>query len=135
MKGTIKAGLLGALSALAVVGGATATHRHEAALEAPGLEACTPAQAAAAVQLTVDTCSEIANFVPPTGTVGSVVGLLCQTVDQLAPAVQVIVDSNIWNSLKAQYAAAHGGVLPKGMSPVPLSYPTAAVPLPDAKKP
>lgn len=105
-----KAAFLGFFAAIAVLGGLAAP--------AATLEGCTKAQAVSAVNLTVDACQEISNFVPPTTAVGSVVGLLCQTVDQLAGPVEVVIDSTTWNAMKAQYLKTHGS-LPRGMSAPP----------------
>ena len=102
------------------------------ALMAPGCSAAAKNAVATGVTVAVDTCQEIANFVPPSTAVGAVVGLTCQAIEAGAPAIEVIIDSNLWNSMKASYQASHGS-LPKGMSPVPVSYPTAGAPLPDKK--
>jgi hypothetical protein len=71
---------------------------------------CTPTQAASAVQLSVDACTEISDFVPPTSVIGQVVGLSCQAIEAGASVVQVIVDASVWNSMKAAYVVAHGAL-------------------------
>lgn len=87
------------------------------------LTSCTPAAKTAidnGIQVAVDTCTEIENFVPPTGVIGSVVGLICQGIDAGAPVAKVIVDSSVWTGMKREYLAKHGA-LPKGVSPVVVS--------------
>lgn len=92
-----------------------------AILSALTVTSCTPAAKSAAnqlVQVAVDTCTEITNFVPPTSAVGSVIGLVCQGIDAAAPTATVVIDSAVWTTMKTAYLAKHGGVLPKGVSPV-----------------
>jgi hypothetical protein len=79
------------------------------------LTGCTPAAKSAintAINVTVEACQEIPNFVPPSTAVGAVVGLICQAIEAGAPAVEVIVDSNVWNGLKEEYKKTHNGMLP-----------------------
>jgi hypothetical protein len=98
---------------------------------------CTPSAKSAAneiIQVAVDTCQEIPNFVVPTSVAGSVVGLLCNLVDSSAPAVETIIDSAVWNQLKVAYIQKHGS-LPNGMSPPQsTTAPAAAVPSTSSSK-
>lgn len=71
-----------------------------------------------AVQVAVDTCSEIPNFIPPALTdsgAANLIGLACKAVDTSAPAVTTLIDSAVWNSMKTAYLAKHA-TLPAGMS-------------------
>jgi hypothetical protein len=72
--------------------------------------ACTPAQVAAVTQFTVDACTEIPNFVPPTSVVGQVIGLTCSGLEAGEGVVTVIVDASVWNAMKADYVKAHGAL-------------------------
>jgi hypothetical protein len=83
------------------------------------LPGCSPQAKSAAneiIQVAVDTCSEIPNFVPPSSVAGQVVGLLCNVVDSSAQPIETLVDSSVWNQLKADYLKKNGH-LPAGMSP------------------
>jgi hypothetical protein len=70
--------------------------------------ACTKQQAVAgvntAVQVAVDLCTEAPNLIPPNTPAGSIVALICPSVNAAAPGVTVFVDSVIWNLMKAEHA-------------------------------
>jgi hypothetical protein len=82
------------------------------------LASCTPQARSAVdeiVQISVEACKEVPNFVPPASQAGAVVGLICTAVDAGAPAVEVVINSDLWNQMKAQYLKDHGA-LPDGVS-------------------
>lgn len=78
--------------------------------------ACTKQQAVTAanvgVQVTLDLCKEAPELLPP-GTASNIVALACQALEANAPAVTVLIDNVILNTMKAQYVREHGA-LPKG---------------------
>lgn len=74
---------------------------------------CPAAKTAAqiAVQVAVDTCSEL----DQTGVQPGWVALVCAVVDGAGQEVQVLLSKDQWNAMKADYATMHGH-LPKDMS-------------------
>lgn len=67
------------------------------------------------VQIGVDTCQEAPQLVPA-GTTG-VVGLICQLLGN-GQTAEVLIDSVIWNSLKASYLQTHSSLPARASKPL-----------------